>query len=70
MTFTDASYIITIHWDESHTSPPIGPYTRAEAGREATAIRKKLRMVGRYRQGCVQVTVLRPPGAWRGWLFL
>lgn len=39
-------WLVTIHWDATHTSPAIGPFGSTEADREMREIRRAYRAAG------------------------
>ena len=74
---SDRPYVIQILWETKvidgkpmeFWSPPIGPYyAYAEAKREATEFRKKLRRAGRPWHLRVRISTLADPSTAHGWL--
>jgi len=62
-------YVVYIHWDDLHTSPPIGPFNGiTEARKWMTAWRKKARE-GRWprRFKRLSVSILHTPDRGMSW---
>lgn len=64
-------HVIYIKWDDTHTSPPIGPFVGyAESQKVATRIRKALRRNGKPWQNRVSTVSVRPPEVAMSWYVL
>ena len=60
-------WIVTIDWDETHTSPPIGPLSQQEARKLATDIRKGLKKNGKPWQNRVHLSRIVTPETALSW---
>ena len=60
-------HVVTIDWDDTHTSPPIGPLSYQDARDLATQIRKGLKKNQHPWQGRVRISRIAEPSTALSW---